>query len=147
MSQDILKKIEHYLEKHNHLNLGTVSRENLPMVHTVAYASEGATVYFVTNKASRKAQNFVANPAVAYTVDEDEAGDWSKIQGIQAMGNAMIIENADETQQVMAKMIKKFPQMANLPPDPNMVFVKVVPTETYFIDNSVSFGHRDRMEF
>jgi general stress protein 26 len=147
MSKEILKKIEEYLEGHEHLNLGTVTVEGKPVVHTLAYASAGATVYFITHKESRKAGNILKNPAVAYTVDQDNYENWSKIRGIQAMGTAGLVEEQDESKKASGLLMKKFPQMANLPPDPNMVIFKVEPTEIYYLDNTVSFGHRDQVEF
>ena len=147
MSKEILEKIKDYLINHEHLNLGTVTAEAKPMVHTVAYASEGAAVYFITHKESRKAGNILNNPAVAYTVDQDNYENWTKIRGIQAMGTARLVEDRGEAEKASGLLIKKFPQMANLPPDPNMVIFKVEPTEIYYLDNTVSFGHRDQVEF
>ncbi|MGD2087235.1 MAG: pyridoxamine 5'-phosphate oxidase family protein [Candidatus Aminicenantes bacterium] len=147
MSNEILEKITGYLVNHEHLNLGTVTAEGAPIVHTVAYVSDGATIYFVTHKESRKAQNISSNSAVAYTVDDDDYEDWTEIIGIQGMGKASLLEDKEELEKVQGLMMKKFPQMANLPPDPNMVFYKVEPTEIYYLDNTVSFGHRDRVEF
>lgn len=147
MNKEILEKITGYLANHEHLNLGTVTAEGAPIVHTVAYVSDGAAIYFVTHKESRKAQNIISNSAVAYTVDDDDYEDWTKIIGIQGRGNAALLEDKGELEKAQALMMKKFPQMANLPPDPNMVFLKVEPTEIYYLDNAVSFGYRDRVEF
>ena len=147
MNKEILKKIEEYLVDHEHLNLGTVTAEGKPMVHTLAYVSEGAAVYFITYKESRKARNMLNNPAVAYTVDQDVYEDWNKLRGIQAMGTAKLLEDQGDAKKASGMLMKKFPQMANLPPDPNMVIFKVEPTEIYYLDNAVSFGHRDLVEF
>jgi nitroimidazol reductase NimA-like FMN-containing flavoprotein (pyridoxamine 5'-phosphate oxidase superfamily) len=147
MNKEVLEKIKDYLANHEHLNLGTVTKEGKPMVHTLAYASEGATVYFMTHRESRKTKNMSNNPAVAYTVDQDDYENWTKIRGVQAMGKAKRVDEKEESERAMGMLKTKFPQMANLPPNPNMVVFKVEPTEIYYLDNSVSFGHRDQVKF
>lgn len=82
MSDDILKNLVSYLGVHAHLRLATVSEDRSPMVHTVAYVSEGSTVYYSTDKRTRKAQNILNEPRVSYAVDQDYE-DWTAIQGIQ----------------------------------------------------------------
>jgi len=147
MSKEILEKVVEYLSKKDSLNLGTVTADGKPMVHTMGYASEGATVYFATDKGSRKAQNMMNNPSVAYTVDQDVYENWGKIKGIQAMGNASLIKETSQLKKAQELLIKKFPQMAQMPPNPGMVFFKVEPTEIFYLDYTVSFGHRDRIKF
>jgi general stress protein 26 len=147
MNEEILKKITDYLVNHQHLNLGTATPEGIPMVHTLAYVSDGVNIYFVTNKKSRKAQNILKNSNVAYTVDDDNYESWTIITGIQAMAKAELLEDKAELSRIQGLLIKKFPQMANLPPNPDMAFFKVEPTEIYYLDYTVSFGHRDRVEF
>jgi general stress protein 26 len=147
MNEEILKKITDYLVNHQHFNLGTATPEGVPTVHTLAYVSDGANIYFATNKKSRKARNILRNSNVAYTVDDDHYESWTIITGIQAMAKAELLEDKEELSRIQGLLIRKFPQMANLPPNPDMVFFKVEPTEIYYLDYTVSFGHRDRVEF
>jgi nitroimidazol reductase NimA-like FMN-containing flavoprotein (pyridoxamine 5'-phosphate oxidase superfamily) len=70
MSDEIKQKIVDYLSSQFHLSLATVTAGGIPLAHTVTYASEGATIYFVSDKTSRKMQNIMKNGKVAYTVDE-----------------------------------------------------------------------------
>ena len=39
-----------YLASHRFMRLGTVTTESTPIVHTVAYVSDGATVCFATDR-------------------------------------------------------------------------------------------------
>jgi nitroimidazol reductase NimA-like FMN-containing flavoprotein (pyridoxamine 5'-phosphate oxidase superfamily) len=138
----IKTKIADYLAGHPYLRLATVTSEGSPQVHTVGYVSEGAVVYFVTDKKSRKAENIMKNPAVAYTVDENYE-DVMVIQGIQMEGKASVISAAAEAERLFGLMARKFPGIEAMPPNPDMVFFKIEPTTGYFLDNTVSFGHRD----
>lgn len=147
MSNESKKKIEEYLAKCPLINLGTVSPDGKPMVHTVGYASHGTTVYFVTQSDTRKAKNIANNPAVAYTADSDHDENWNEIQGVQMMGTAEVLTDKGEIEKAIKLLVIKFPQMANMPPDPKMIFIKVNPVEAYYLDNTVKFGHRDRVEY
>lgn len=146
MEEQIKDNLIRYLESHAHLRLATVSDDGSPISHTVAYVSEGATVYFVTDRRSRKFANIMKESRVAYTVDEDYE-DWTKIQGIQMEGEASILEGPNEIGPVMTMFMKKFPKMTSLPPDFEMGIVKIEPKEAYFLNNLISFGHREKISF
>jgi len=139
-------KISSYLASHHYLRLGTVTEKSTPQVHTVGYASEDCTVYFVTDRKSRKAVNIFKNPAVAYAVDENYA-DLMAIQGVQMEGRVSVVIMETEVMRLMGLMAVKFPGMTEIPPNPDLVIFKIVPMRGYFLDNSVTFGHRDMAEF
>ncbi len=144
--EKVREKISRYLGSHPYLNLGTVTQEGTPVVHTLGFVSEGATVYFMTDRTSRKAKNMMSNPAVAYTVDEDETR-LGVIRGVQMEGRASLVSDEDEIQKVFGLMREKFPQVGEIPESPNYVIFKITPRVGYFLDNTVSFGHRDRVEY
>ncbi len=139
-------KIADYLTSHPYLRLATVTESYTPQVHTVGYVSEDATVYFVTDKKSRKAANIFRNQAVAYAVDENYE-DVMVIQGVQMEGNASLITMETEAIRILDLMAQKFPGFEKIPPNPDLVCFKIEPARGYFLDNTVSFGHRDRVEY
>jgi len=143
---DVKNKISDFLASHPYLNLATVSPDGTPLVHTVGYASEGTTVYFVTDKNTRKAKNISNNPAVAYTVDEDYK-DLAKIQGVQMKGRAEFVTDKTIVEKIFAIMNKKYSYMKDMPENPDYIFFKIKPVEADFIDNTVKFGHRDHVNF
>ena len=143
---DCTPKISAYLASHHYLRLGTVTPGNTAQVHTVGYVSEGCIVYFVTDRKSRKAMNIFTNPAVAYAVDENYR-DVMAIQGVQMEGRASLVDQETEVIRLMGLMAHKFPGLENMPPNPDLVIFKIEPTRGYFLDNTVSFGHRDLMNF
>lgn len=146
MTEDLKQKICEYLATHYYLNLATVSPEGTPMAHTMAYVSEDATVYLATNRNSRKIRNILHNPAVAFTVDEDDP-DWFDMQGLQVEGRASIVEDEGEMREVGEIMTGKFPVLADLPPDPDTVLIKIVPEVVYYLDYSVELGYREMVTF
>lgn len=141
-SEEIKKKIVDYLSSHQWLNLGTVDLNGKPMVHTMAFASEGATVYFLTDKNTHKVSDMKVNQIVAYTVDDDDV-QVMQITGIQMQGKASRVTDEKEIGKVLGLMNEKYPLMADLPPNPDIVFFKVEPMEAYYLDYSRGFNHRD----
>lgn len=144
-----MEKFKIFLKAQHHLNLGTVTPANTPVVSTVAYASdENSVVYFLTEKKTRKAQNILKNNNVAYTIDEDTL-EWNKTQSIQMTGKASILEKKEEIEKAGKLLMTKFPAFASMPqsPDVEIVFIKVEPVEAIFGDNTISFGHRDVLTF
>jgi nitroimidazol reductase NimA-like FMN-containing flavoprotein (pyridoxamine 5'-phosphate oxidase superfamily) len=138
--------ISAYLASHHYLRLGTVTAQNTPQVHTLGYVSEGCTVYFVTDRKSRKALNIFNNPAVAYAVDENYENVMD-IQGVQMEGRASLVALETDAIRLMGLMTLKFPGLENMPPNPDLAVFKIDPARGYFIDNTASFGHRELMVF
>lgn len=142
MSEETRKKISNYLSSHNWLNLGTVDKQGRPMVHTMAYASEGPKVYFTTKKSTHKVSHILENPNVAFTVDEDDVN-VMEIKGVQMEGKASMITDGKEAQKVMNMMLDKYPFMSDMPPSDEYVLFKVDPVKAYYLDYTKGFTHRD----
>lgn len=146
MTEELKNKICEYLANHYYLNLATISPEGRPMAHTMAYVSECEIVYLATNKNTRKVQNIMQNPEVAFTVDEDDP-DWFSMQALQVEGKASIVADEKELREVGEIMAAKFPVIADLPPDPDTIMIKIEPEIVYYLDYSIEFGHRDSVSF
>ena len=144
--KEIKLKISNYLQNHQKMTLATVNPQGNPVAHTVEYVPDGAAVYFATKKDTRKAQNTIQNGNVAYTVDEDYE-DWMKIQGIQMEGTACVVTGEDEVNRVFALYLERFPFVADFPPNPDLIFIKVEPCVAYFLDYEKGFTHRDRVTY
>jgi general stress protein 26 len=144
MAEELKDKIYEYLSSHYYLNLATVSPQGRPMAHTMAYVSENAVTYLATNKNTRKVQNIMHNPYVAYTVDEDDP-DWFNMQALQVEGKASIITGENELREVGEIMAAKFPVAADMPPDSDIIMIKIEPEVIYYLDYSVKFGYREQV--
>jgi len=146
MTEDLKDKIREYLSNHFYLNLATVSPQGRPMAHTMAYVSEDEIIYLATNKNTRKVQNIMQNPQVAFTVDDDDP-DWFDMQALQVEGRASIVADEKELREVGEIMAAKFPVIADLPPDPDTIMIKIEPEVVYYLDYSIEFGHRVSVNF
>ena len=145
MSEALKKEIADFLEKAPYCTLGTVSADGRPATHAMGFVSQGTTVYFATSRKSRKFLSIETNPNVAFSAEE-ATENWMQIKGVQVQGKASVVEEKDKGN-VGALFIAKYPQMANMPPDPNFVFLKVTLTEAYLLDYTKGFGHRDHVTF
>ncbi|MEA1985673.1 MAG: pyridoxamine 5'-phosphate oxidase family protein [Euryarchaeota archaeon] len=146
MSDETKDKIENYLKEHDWLNLGTVDSEGKPMVHTMAYVSDGAVVYFSTSEQTHKVADIVNNPNVAYTVDEDNV-DVMTITGIQMQGKAIQVTEQAEIEKFGMLMYGKYSFSKDLPETPDSVVFRVDPIEGYYLDYSKGFTHRDMVTY
>ncbi|WP_440948649.1 pyridoxamine 5'-phosphate oxidase family protein [Methanosarcina sp. T3] len=146
MTEELKAKICEYLATHYYLNLATLSPQGKPMAHTMAYVSENEIVYLATNKNTRKVQNIMQNPHVAFTVDEDDP-DWFDMQALQVEGRASIVNDETEMREVGEIMTAKFPVTADMPPDPDTIMIKIEPEVVYYLDYSIEFGHREMVTF
>jgi general stress protein 26 len=144
MTEELEDKIQEYLSNHYYLNLATVSPKGKPMAHTLAYVSKGYVVYMATNKNTRKVQNIMQNPYVAYTIDEDDP-DWFNMQALQIEGKASIITDEKEMREIGEILVAKFPVAADMPPDPESIMIKIDPEVIYYLDYSVEFGYRKQV--
>jgi uncharacterized protein YhbP (UPF0306 family) len=140
------ENIANYLKKFDHLQLGTVDENGQPMVHTVSHVSDGSNVYFMTDSRTRKANNLMANPKVAFAVNADHK-DWNEIQGVQMIGEAALITDENEVNQIMGMFAEKFPNLHDLPEDFDMRLFKIEPRFGIYIDNTASFGYRENVEY
>jgi len=143
---EVIDDIVKYLEEHRYLSLATVSSDGIPMAATVSYASVGTTIYFSTGRTTNKFRNITKRSNIALTIDEDYE-DWGKIQGIQLIGKATLLEDVPGIEAAQKALGSKFPQMAQMPANIDFALFKIEPVKAYFLDNSKGFGHRDKVVF
>lgn len=146
MSRDAKQLFLEYLAKHHQMSLATVNNEGNPLSRTLHYVNKGSTIFFMTNTGTRKVENIKNNAHVSVTIDEIYS-DWSIIQGIQMEGTASLVTDPDEGQAIQALYLQKYPHLAEMPPMPDLVPIKVEPQKAVFIDNTVKWGHRDEIQF
>lgn len=156
-----------YLKEHYTMTIAT-ARDETPWAASVFYASDGFTLYFLSDPDSRHSMDIAQNPVVAITVNEDYH-DWRKIKGIQMEGKAELVVTEDETAKAVAtyvnkysftaaylkfisspfpkitgyldKLLSKLPFVPGLPTTFTVRFYKVTPTRVRFIDNEKGFAH------
>lgn len=147
MSSEVKRKIIDYMEKTRFCSLATVGRRSKePRAAIIYYENSGLDIYFNTGKATQKALNIMANPAVAITIHHDNpsAKEISDTRGILYIGRANVVEEKDFNK-VPDGVLKLYDMVNSFYPGASIIF-KVTPKKIHFIDYSKGFGHRDVLE-
>lgn len=145
------ERVLEYLQAHHVVTLATFG-DAKPWAAAVFYVNEGFTMYWLSAPTSRHSFELARNPQVAATVQED-CSDWSKIKGVQMEGMAAEISR-DEVKSVRTLYEDKYPLIGNPSRAPASIvaalakarWYKLVPERLWFIDNSVTFGHREQLD-
>jgi uncharacterized protein YhbP (UPF0306 family) len=137
-----------YLQQHQVMTIATNGPEGL-WAAAVFYANEAFTLYFLSASHTRHAQNMLANPHVAATIQEDYQ-DWKGIQGIQLSGSIRRLQGAERALSI-ALYQAKYPFIAGADPHiqralSGVDWYQLTPERFYFIDNRQGLGHRDEIK-
>lgn len=145
-----------YLEAHNTVTLATVGEDG-PWAAGLFYASDGFSLYFLSDPKTRHCRNVAANPRVSATVHEDYHN-WREIKGIQLEGTCERLEGKLEQARAVAVYLKKFPFVQDFLFKPQSLsagmatrvlstnWYRVTPQRVLFIDNSRGFGNRREID-
>lgn len=140
------------IESHNLMHIATIDPDGSPCVRGVDYAAGDPAnlLYFVTRKDSRKVSQISQDNRIAIAIDHDcpEFETLAKVKYIKATGTAAVIDTPDEMQKAMGLLMAKFPFLSDLPGDPDDFAGICVKLEHVLVtDNSISFGHTEKIEF
>lgn len=144
MSDPVKQRIRDYISSHRYLALATAGPDGKPAVHTMGYVAIGDTVYCSSFRDRRKVSNILGRRDVAYVVHEhyDDPG---RIQGVQMLGKAAIVQDPVEISDVAELMLQVFPPFARRYPSEDIVFIRIEPVEALLIDFSTSLDHSERV--
>ncbi len=146
MENEIKTKIAEMLSEKTSVSFATSTKDGNPQVAEMSYVSDGGTVYFFTDKNSRKAKNMETNKNVAYNVN-DIPQDPSTLKAIQMEAVAELMTDEAEVTKWTEKYYEKFPMMKSMPKNPDWVMFRIKPKAAYFLDHTKGFGHRDYVEY
>ncbi len=137
-----------YLEQHTVASLATYGPQGL-WAAAVFYASDGFNLFFLSAGHTRHAQNIMANPWAAATIQENYL-DWPEIMGVQMEGPIQQLVG-QERRMAIAHYQKKYPFIKITGGAIQAALIKVnwyrlSPERFYFIDNGKGFGHRDEID-
>ena len=149
--EGLREQVQSYLREHHVMTLASQGDEGV-WAAAVFYANDGFATYFLSSPTSRHGRNLVGNPRASAAVHEDYA-DWREIKGVQMEGSTSMLAGEEE-EKARRLYGAKFPVVGNLEQAPafivkalaNVRWYKLVPERLYFIDNSVTFGHRDEID-
>ena len=147
--------ILYYMETHHTASLAT-EKDGEPHAATVFYVNIGFELYFFSSPTSRHGENFIHNPKVSATINEDYS-EWLSIKGIQMEG---VVENVGgilKNPRFSKTYVRKFPGVADFLISPKKLgeaiakkvagvdFYRLTPWRIYFLNNELGFGHRDEL--
>jgi len=141
--QETVKEV---IQGHNLLRIATVTSDGLPCVRSVDYVAGDSenVLYFITQKDSRKVQQIRDDANIAFAIDHDcpTWDDLQKLKYIKGTGTAEFVEDPQEMEMAMGRLMQKFPFLKELPGDPSdFVGIKVELKEVLVTDNTIHFGH------
>lgn len=138
------------LDGHNTMSLAT-SRDGEVYAASLFYASDGLTLYFLSNPDSSHSVNIALNHRAAVTISKDHS-DWRTVCGLQIKGRVFEVSESEE--EAARKVFgKKYPFLAGLLGNRELFrgargisFYKVVPETVRLIDNTVHFGYKAELD-
>lgn len=147
MDSDTERFVLDVLASHAILTLATNREDGWPQATTVAYVNDGLRIYVMTFPEAQKVANIRRDPRVSLTVDRDES-DWNDIKGLSMAATAELVSDAEEIQHVTQLMLRKFPQMKEMPqPEPSEVItLRLTPKIISVLNYAKGFGHTELVE-
>ncbi len=97
-----------FLERQQVGRLATISKNQIPHVTPLCYASDEERIFLSTGYDSKKARNMKANPRVAFVVDEFNS--WEDYRGMMVRGNAEFVLRGKLHQIGRDLIYKKYPK-------------------------------------
>jgi nitroimidazol reductase NimA-like FMN-containing flavoprotein (pyridoxamine 5'-phosphate oxidase superfamily) len=86
------------------LQLGTIDEKGDPNIHPIWFVFEGNSIYVLTSKKSKKAQNIIRKNLVYFSID-DEAIPY---KGVKGKASVTPIQDPDRMISLAAKIITKY---------------------------------------
>jgi len=102
------EKIRRYLETQELCRLATASKDGVPHVAALCYATDGERIYISTSVESRKGRNIRENRRVALIVDDFPG--WLKERGVLINGEAEFVMSGELHRRARALIYRKYPQ-------------------------------------
>jgi len=118
-------------------------------VSPVFYAVWRNSFIFLSAPHTRHVQNFVANPSVSASIQQDYR-DWQEIKGIQLEGTVKLVSEPDLSDAIKCYS-DRFPVTgSDAPPEiakalDKISWYQLIPSRMYFIDNSLGLGFREEI--
>ena len=143
MDHDLRALVAELLAANQVLTLATLREDGWPQANTLAYASEGLTLYAATGADSAKVLNIRRDPRVSLTVDAGLAN-WASLRGVSMAAHARVLDSRSEIQRVARLLKKRFPSLADFSDperDRGWAFLRLEPRVISVIDYTRGFGH------
>jgi general stress protein 26 len=132
------------LRAHRLMSLATLRPDGWPQATTVAYVSDGLTLFAFVSRLSQKFHNITKDRRVSAAI----AGDFRKpeeIRGLSLAGRAFAVEDRVVFDRVWEIFQQRFPEYAawEKPDSPLTVLLRIEPEVISLVDYSKAFGHSE----
>jgi general stress protein 26 len=132
------------LRAHRLMTLATLRPDGWPQATTVAYVSDGLTLFVFVSRLSQKFHNITKDRRVSVAI----AGEFRKPEGIRGMslgGRAFAVEDRVVFDRVWQIFQQRFPEYAawEKPDSPLTVLLRIEPAVISLVDYSRGFGHSE----
>lgn len=146
-----------FLAAQTTLTLGTINLDHSPYLCDLFYAHDSMlSFYFLSDPRTQHAQNLTRTPKVSATVHQS-ATDWQTIRGVQMIGEAMRVNDA-ERERGFEIYLAKFPFVRQWLPSVETLgqmhklfgmieLYQITPRWLRWIDNTQGFGHKEEFAF
>jgi uncharacterized protein YhbP (UPF0306 family) len=155
-TDELRNKVLAYLKAHNALSLSTVLGGQ-PHSAAVFYVNQAFDLFFLSSPSSRHGEGLAENRQASATINEDYEN-WAEIKGLQLEGDVIQFGHLSECPDIAESFCKKFPDVSHFFKDPadmpdavaskvaKVLFYRFRPRSIHYIDNSLGFGHREKLE-
>ena len=140
-------KLADFLARRISMSVATTSPSGSARVADVYFVSDAdLNLYFYSDPASRHSRNIQRDPRVAVTA-RVESMDWREIRGIQIEGIGEVMNDPEQHSRAWNLMCNKFPFYESFTEAvANLKMYRITPKHIRWIDNSVSFGHKEEFD-
>ena len=144
LTPDWRARLQSFMSERISMSLATTSPAGSSRVADVYFVSDDdLNLYFYSDPASRHTRNIQRDPRVAATM-RVESMDWHDIRGVQVEGLAEQMDDPADRDQAWRLMCVKFPFYESFTDVVvHLGMYRVTPHWIRWIDNSVSFGHKE----
>ena len=144
LTPDWRARFQSFLSERISMSLATASPAGSPRVADVYFVSDAdLNLYFYSDPASRHTRNIQRDPRVAATM-RVESMDWHDIRGVQVEGSAEQMDDPADRDRAWRLMCDKFPFYESFTDVvAHLGMYRVTPHWIRWIDNSMSFGHKE----
>jgi nitroimidazol reductase NimA-like FMN-containing flavoprotein (pyridoxamine 5'-phosphate oxidase superfamily) len=139
---ELKKEVENYINSTKYIVLGTV-KDGIPFLRTIgAFANDGLTVYFSTNKNTEKVKHIGKNPHVSLFF-QHEGQDITSFKNVSVIGRATQVAEKKEQDKAIGLIggrNPRFKERVTKGEAKDAAFFKVEPIEVKFLDFSRGIG-------
>ncbi len=153
MNNNLADRIAAFLAGHHVLSLATHGPDG-PHAANLFYACDGLSLVWLSEPDTRHSLDLAADARAAATIAPDYT-DFAEIRGVQVLGAARRVVDADERQRHLALLEVRYPFLCRLKSGPPKLQegyaraspYRLEPFRMVLIDNTKGFGHKETVEF